>query len=170
VADLLKPGVYVPLAIETNRAFPVRATGQDLGLQATGKANALTDPHLSPGMDKRLPTQVVVGDGPQKEHLDASTQVLVPLRVALADWEGAYAGPEPVEPRGEHPGVVQNQAISRAEESSQVAELTVLPSQLVAVQDKHARGGTVLQRLLCDLLLRQVIIKIRELHGPRESE
>ena len=70
---------------------------------------------------------------------------------------------------GEHPGVVQHQAVPGAEEPGQVVEVVVADGAGGLIQGQQPGAVPLLQRGLGDQLRRQVVIKIFRLHKDRQS-
>ena len=60
--------------------------------------------------------------------------------------------------------VVQDQAVSGADEFRELAELPVLPLPARPVDKEHPRRGPIRQRILCDQLLRQVVVEVANQH------
>ena len=67
----------------------------------------------------------------------------------------------------QHPAVIEDQAVPRAEELGQVVEMPVLHSAGLLVQQHEPGAVPALQRGLGDQFLGQVIVKIRGLHLAR---
>ncbi len=168
VAEPLELLVQIALAVEPHFPQAVLPAPDDLRLQFVVEIDDLADAHLAPRVNQRFPRQPVLGDRPQQQHLHPPGKVLPALRVVLADGEGVHPFPPPVEPRGDHLGIVQHQAIARAQVAGQVPEHPVFPPPLPPVEHQHPRGGAILERLLGDAVLGQVIIEVGELH-PRAS-
>ena len=119
-----------------------------LRLHRGGEAAPVPKDHLGPGLQL-----------PPRAH-----QAL-PQAVPLVGEEEDLTGPAPGqpvadEPGGEHPGVVQHQAVPRPEELGQVIEVVVGDGPGLLVQGQQPGGVPPLQRVLGDEFLREVKIKI----------
>ena len=102
-------------------------------------------------------------------QLPPRTDQTLPQVAALIDKEKYFTGPSgrPVadEPGGEHPGVVEHQAVPRPEEAGQVVKMVVADGPTLPVQSEQAGGVPPLQRSLGDELLGELKIKIRSFQG-----
>ena len=119
-----------------------------LRLHRGGEAAAVPEDHLGPGL-----------------QLPARTHQALPHPVPLVGEEEHLAHPAPGEavadePGGQHPGVVQHQAVPRAEELGQVIEVVVGDGPGDLVQSHQPGGVPPLQRGLGDELLREFKVKI----------
>jgi hypothetical protein len=111
-------------------------------------------------MHQRLPELRISGIRTQQKDLDLASEVFRARRVLLAYRKRAHARAVAVEPRREHFGIVQHQAIAGTQELRQLAERAVFPTLAVAVQHQHARSRAIFERVLCDGLFRQAIIEV----------
>ena len=74
---------------------------------------------------------------------------------------GPAGGAAADQPGGQHPAVVENQAVSGAQKPHQVIKMVVAHSACALVQGEQTGGIPPLQRGLGDQLLRELKIEIR---------
>ena len=103
-------------------------------------------------------------------HLPARAHQALPGLVAPVDQQqhlaGAAAGqPLAQQAGGQHPGVVQNQAVAGIQKVRQLVEVMVTGLPCLPVQRHQAGGVPLVQGRLGDQLLRKVIVKIACFHG-----
>ena len=144
LAQLLQHLQKNALIVEAHQ--PV-ATGR-LRLHRGGEAAPVPKDHLGPGL-----------------QLPPRAYQTLPQAVPLVGEEEDLTGPAPGqpvadEPGGEHPGVVQHQAVSRTEELGQVVKVVVGDGPGLLVQGQQPGGVPPLQGVLGDEFLREVKIKI----------
>ena len=142
-AQLLQNLQENPLVVEPDRPFSV----VQLLLHSGGELS-ISKYHLGPRL--QLP--------PRPDQT-------LPQIAALIDKEKHFTGssgrPMSDKPGGEHPGVVQHQAVPRPEEPGQVVKVVVPDGPALPVQGEQAGGVPFLQGGLGDQLLGERKIKIR---------
>ena len=107
-------------------------------------------------------------------HLAAGPHQALPGLVAPVDEQqhlhGTAAGlPVADEPGGQHPGVIEHQAVPRSQHGGQIVKMHVFGLAGLFVQHQQPGGVPLLQRGLSDELLRQVKVKIGRFYGVRTS-
>ncbi len=100
-----------------------------------------------------------------QQHLDIPLQMLLRCRIASTDRLRMNSSTTREQSRRQHPRVIQHQQVARKQYIRKPAKPTVLHASTGAVNNKHARGGAILQRLLRDLLRRQLIVEIANQHN-----
>ena len=73
------------------------------------------------------------------------------------------------QPGGQHPGVVEHQAVPRPQQLGEIEEVHMGGLAALPVQDQQPGGVPPLQRGLSNQLLRQIKIKISGFYGLRTS-
>lgn len=73
------------------------------------------------------------------------------------------------QPGGQHPRVVEHQAVPRAQEGRKIKKMHVPGGSGLLVQHQQSGGVPPLQRGLSNQLLRQIKIKISGFYGLRTS-
>ena len=73
------------------------------------------------------------------------------------------------EPGGQHPGVIEHQAVTRSQQGGQIVKMHMFGGAGLFVQHQQSGGVPLLQGSLGDELLRQVKVKIRCFYGSRTS-
>ena len=102
---------------------------------------------LRPGRTSASQSRPSARHGPQQKDLHLAAQVLVPLRIVLADRQRLHAGAMAEEARRKNARIVEHQAIAGPQERREVAETAILPAAFLAIDHQHARRGAVGQRL-----------------------
>ena len=103
MSDRLEGLVEVGCAGESHGPLAMGAALDYLRLQAFIEGEHLTDRYALAGPDERFPGQLVAGDRTEEEDFD----------------ERGARTPPGVEPRGDHPRVIENEAIRAAEGSAE---------------------------------------------------
>jgi len=81
----------------------------------------------------------------------------------------AGAGLVAAQPRRDHPGVVEDQQIARAQQLRQLPDGAVLGWPLKPREHQQAGGVALRQGSLGDPLLRERVVEVGELHHSRET-
>jgi hypothetical protein len=80
-------------------------------------------------------------------------------------FDGAAPGqPPPEQPRGEHPGVVEDEEIARPEVFGELCERSVLDIAGFPVQDEQPRCASLRGRLLRNQLIWKIEIEVGGIH------
>jgi hypothetical protein len=77
------------------------------------------------------------------------------------------AGTPPAKAGGKDPGIVQDHEVIGAKQLREIPKNSVFEGSRLAAHVKHARGGTVEQRLLRNLCLGQVVVEVGNEHAGR---
>ncbi len=148
---------------ETQFPLSILAAAHDFRFQIPLEDDALPGSHLPPRPHQRFPRQLVARYRPQQKNFHAPRQVLPPLGIVFPHRQRMNSGAMPEQPRWKYFGIVQYQAIARAQELRKLAKGAVFPTPFLAIQDQHSRSRAVRQRLLRDGRFRQLVIEFRQI-------
>ena len=152
LAQLLQLFQENALIVEADQPVTALQHLGDLGGElALAEGHLRTRTHLTAGPHQALPGLVAPVD--EQQHLHRA-----PAGLPMAD-----------KPGGQHPGVVEHQAVFRSQQSGQIEKVHMLRFAGMLVQHQQPGGVPLFQRSLSDQLLRQVKVKIRRLYGLRTS-
>ncbi len=76
----------------------------------------------------------------------------------------AQTGAPAKQPRGQNAGIVENNQLVAAQNFRQFPELTIFPRTAGAIEQEHARGIALVERMLRDSLRRQIVIELAQFH------
>jgi len=121
VADLFEFRKKVALVREANRALPELSACQYFRIETrllpwTRKSNSLPDTHLTAWTNERFPIFAIRAHGPQQKDFHFTTQILVTLGIALADWQSADSGAMSKQACGKDLRIVEDEAVSWPQE------------------------------------------------------
>ena len=138
------------LAGEANRALTKLIAAQHVGLQPLAEDQLLAGANLAARMHEAQPRHLVPGQGANEQRLHLACEA-----VAM-----------PQQARREDACVVECQHVAGPQVAGQVGKHLVLQLARGAVDQQHARGAAIRQRLLRDQLFRQCEVEVRDPHLP----
>src|SRR5260370_15373385 len=163
MADFFKQLKKVRRCSKPQSPFAEFTTGNYFGFKRFAEADLLAYADFSSWPDQRLPLQRRIRRNlPGEQYFDSSLQKFFLRRIARAYRLRMHSGTVSEEPRGENPGVVEDQQIRTTQQVGKFTKPAILPLTGSALQMQHTRGRPVSQWLLRDQLFRQMVVEARD--------
>lgn len=153
--------------LESDAAFAEVSASYYFGLQFVGwpEEEMFTHSDLAAGTDEALPFIGILSNLAGKQDFDTGTEKITRCRVAGAQRLGFKPGPAPVESRGKHARVVEDDQVVGPEQFREIAEIAISAASLEALDKQEAGGCAIGQRLLRNQCLGEVIVKVGDEHA-----
>lgn len=146
--------------VEAQYSEAVGAASEHFGGEVFAEQEALAGADFAARAHESFPA--ARSEAANKKDFDVGGQELAARARGLAGRFRGDTGAAGEEAGGQDTGVIDDQKLVSGEEIGQLAEPTVLPESGGAVEDEHARGIALRQRLCGDMRIGQGVIELAE--------
>jgi hypothetical protein len=131
------------------------------------KEQALADADFAAGANQAFPIVGIGGELVGEENLDAPLKEIAGCAIVRAGGLSADAFAAAIEPGGEDAGIVEDDEVTGAQQSREVAELAIGTVAASALQVQEAGTVASSERVLGDEIVGKVEVEIRNQHDVR---